>query len=828
MTKRNDSHPDTAANASLVEKLNDPAAFNVFMEFTCPAGKPPAKVLGFLDAFGSGAPLPEPFAISGISVTQNPSGVVTASPADVLAHIKLNGGLHGLEFIPHVSAKGMNSAEVKTYLRGLMSHGIETCFVVTGDHPAEGSPVFDLDSLNMLQMLRQMNAEARVKAGPTGPAAALATGAAVGLAKYEEAACLQQVIKLEKKIRAGGASFVTPNLIFDSRKVEDFFRYLEERDLAAPVVGYVFLLTEPAARRMRDEKLPGVYIHPDLYDLVLNESYDDHVLRAARQVAMWRDLGAAGVDLGNVENYDLAVRILDMASEIGPGWREADDTLTFPPPLDDPYYIYTPEGERTPLRDPDIPRKRLFVKWIHDLFFEPGSTGYKAVKALFERSKGMRNSSGLLYEATRLIEYVGKSTLAHCRACGDCHLPENFFVCLLGDCAKGLTNVPCGDSTADGRCGVDQARPCAGQLVYDAARHFTKGIDALHELVNAPRDPGLDQTSSFRNFFLGEDHRERAPIIQIAELLHATLPRVKQAFEIIASMENGFDVPNPGVDYLGKLIESQVYYRPDYIDANVDDAGAGQTEATAKLMRRVVGLICARGGGIPPCVDSSDPEVIGAGLEEYYRLHSMGAVRPLINSANSERKDFVWPLTEIGPFNIVYMLNVGALSGGAGGDVVASPEELEHKALAFFREARARGFEPHQIFFDNAVIPFAVEFTRFGQPGFNHVNIEGIRRIMSNHEMKGVNTILGITNVIRDFPPGRKTGLLRGYLQIAMEAGLSAAIVNVARKFGVKKPADQEIVAIARAFVDQDGSAEAFDRMQEAYAQYKSYGAKKK
>ena len=827
MTDRNDPHPESSARESLPRRLSDPSRFDVFIEFTCPAGKPPGKVLAFLAAVEHGAPIPEPFALGGLSVTQNPSGVVTASPADVLAHVMLNGGPRGLEYIPHVSAKGMNRAEVKTFLQGLLSHGIGSCFVVTGDHPADGTPVFDLDSLNVLQMIRQMNAEARVKAGPVAPAPALAAGAAVGLAKYEEGSCLQQMIKLEKKIRAGGASFVTPNVIFDTRKVEDLFRFLKERDLRVPVVGYVFLLTEPAARRMRGEKLPGVFVHPDLYEMVRSESFDDQVLRAARQVAMWRDLGAAGVDLGNVEDFDLAARILAQAAEIGPSWREAEETLTFRPDLEDPYYIYTGDGERTLPRDPRVPARRLFLNWIHNLLFEPGSTGYGLVKSFFERSRGLRNGAGLLYEATRLIEFVGKSTLARCHSCGDCHLPENFFVCLLGECTKGLTNVPCGDSTVDGRCGIDTDKVCAGQLVYDAAHRFSGGIDALRALVNAPRDPGLVHTSSLRNFFLDEDHHRRAPIIQVAELLHATLPRVKEAFDIILSLQNGFDEPNPGLDYLGKLIESQAHYRPDYIDANVDDAGEGDTAATAALMRRAVGLICERGGGIPPCVDSSDPEVIRAGLDEYYSRRGPGAPRPLINSANSERKDFVWELGAIGPFDIVYMLNVGAMSGGAGGDVVATPGELERKALVFFREARRHGFEPHQIFFDNAVIPLAVEFTRYGQPGFNHVNIEGIRRIMSNHEMKGVHTILGITNLIRDFPPGRKTGLLRGYLQIAMEAGLSAAIVNVARKFGIKKPADSEIVDIARAFVDQDGSTEAFDRMQHAYERYKTFGLNK-
>jgi cobalamin-dependent methionine synthase I len=69
---------------------------------------------------------------------------------------------------------------------------------------------------------------------------------------------------------------------------------------------------------------------------------------------------------------------------------------------------------------------------------------------------------------------------------------------------------------------------------------------------------------------------------------------------------------------------------------------------------------------------------------------------------------------------------------------------------------------------------------------------------------------------------------LRGFLQIAMEAGLDAAIVSMNKKFGVKKVADNEIVDIVRAFIDQDGTAEAFDRMQDAYARYKSYGVKKK
>ena len=232
------------------------------------------------------------------------------------------------------------------------------------------------------------------------------------------------------------------------------------------------------------------------------------------------------------------------------------------------------------------------------------------------------------------------------------------------------------------------------------------------------------------------------------------------------------------------------------------------------------------GGGIPPCIDSSDAAVIRAGLEEYYRLQGPAARPPLINSANQERQDFVWELQAIGPFRIVYMLVAGAAAGEGPGEGV-TPEQLEQNALEFFREAKAHGLQPAQIFYDTTVIPLAIEFSRFDQPGFNHVNLKAIRRIMNNPEMQGVNTILGITNLTRDFPPGRKIGLLRAFLQIAMEAGLNAAIVDARQGFGIKPVGDEEILDIVRAFTDLDGSPEAYERMQQAYRKYKSYGVKK-
>jgi hypothetical protein len=125
-----------------------------------------------------------------------------------------------------------------------------------------------------------------------------------------------------------------------------------------------------------------------------------------------------------------------------------------------------------------------------------------------------------------------------------------------------LTNVPCGDSTIDGRCGLDPGRKCAGRLVYASARHFGKGFEALYGLVTPPKNVDRRQTSSFRSYFLQLDHHRRPPLIQIAELLHATLPKVKRAIEIVEATPRGFERDNPGLEYIRTVIEAQTFCQP--------------------------------------------------------------------------------------------------------------------------------------------------------------------------------------------------------------------------------------------------------------------------
>ena len=240
--------------------------------------------------------------------------------------------------------------------------------------------------------------------------------------------------------------------------------------------------------------------------------------------------------------------------------------------------------------------------------------------------------------------------------------------------------------------------------MYDAARFFNGDVERLGKLVNPPKNADLYNTSSFRSFFLNLDHHQRSPLVIVGELVHTTIPKVQQAFEVIKKEGASFSDDSPGVQFLKAVIESQVLKGCDYLDCNVDEAGGGDQELAKKLMTNTIRLIVEHGQGTPPCIDSSDVEVLRAGIEEYYRLAPNGAPMPMVNSANAENLDSFWDLLSIGSIKAVYMLMESSLSAGSTGQYV-TPENMLEGALTFFREATKRGFRPEQIFFDTTVMP---------------------------------------------------------------------------------------------------------------------------
>ena len=295
-------------------------------------------------------------------------------------------------------------------------------------------------------------------------------------------------------------------------------------------------------------------------------------------------------------------------------------------------------------------------------------------------------------------------------------------------------------------------------------------------------------------------------LITIAESIHASIPKTGQVMR--ALLEGGPDAyskPSEQLDYIQSLIEGQADEGACYIAVNVDAFGEEDPSIAEKIMVQYVKLVRQWTKGVPVCIDSSNDDVLKAGLREWFNT-DQPVEPPLVNSIKVYTADNMMPLKKDFDFSFVGLLMSEGKAASPGGS--HSVDELYELARQLFEKAVNKyGFKPEEIFFDSTVFPLGVDMPMEpGVPGYTYRAFETIKRIMSDPAMKGVHCSLGVSNCARDLP-ARKVGICRAYVAKAMEYGLDAGIVNVCHHFG-EKPADPKLVNLVDAFAKMDGSAE--------------------
>jgi cobalamin-dependent methionine synthase I len=275
--------------------------------------------------------------------------------------------------------------------------------------------------------------------------------------------------------------------------------------------------------------------------------------------------------------------------------------------------------------------------------------------------------------------------------------------------------------------------------------------------------------------------------------------------ELVDLGPDAYSTPGPSLDQIKALIESQVSEDADYIAVNLDAFGEDDPQITVNMMLEYVRMVRKWSGGVPVCIDSSNNDVLLAGLKEWYNTDEKVS-QPLINSIKVYTMADVLPLKKDFDFSFVGLLvSEDKPSGPAGSHSV---DELFSFARQIFDSAVGRyGFKPEQLFFDSTVFPLAIDMPMEpGVPGYTYRAFETIKKLNSDAKLKAAHCSLGISNCARNLP-GRKIGICRAYLAKAIEYGLDAAIVNVAHHYG-EVPADQELLELVDAYTKMDGSPE--------------------
>ncbi len=312
-------------------------------------------------------------------------------------------------------------------------------------------------------------------------------------------------------------------------------------------------------------------------------------------------------------------------------------------------------------------------------------------------------------------------------------------------------------------------------------------------------------------------------LITIGESIHASIPKTGTIMKQLAELGgNAYSMTTCAIgseplNYIKALIESQAADGADYMAVNLDAFGEDEPQLCVDMMAEYVRMVRKWGNGVPICIDSSNNDVLIAGLKEWY--NAGGQVKqPLINSVKVYTMEDILPLKKDFDFAFIGLLVGEGTPTGPGGS--HSVDELYSLAGQIFAKAVGEyGFTPGEIFFDSTVFPLAIDMPMEANvPGYTYRAFETIKKIKSDAQFKGVHCSLGVSNCVRDLP-GRRIGVCRAYVAKAAEYGLDAAIVNVGHHYGQVEPA-AELLELVDAYAKMDGSAESMNRAMELMGKF--------
>ena len=291
--------------------------------------------------------------------------------------------------------------------------------------------------------------------------------------------------------------------------------------------------------------------------------------------------------------------------------------------------------------------------------------------------------------------------------------------------------------------------------------------------------------------------------IRIGETLHASIPYVGKAMnELLAFGNKAFESHSVPLELLIRVITDQAENGADFIAINVDDFRQESQELAIKLMCEYVKLVHKYGAGVPACIDSSDDEILLAGLKQWYECGENSA-KPMVNSIKTYTADKMLALKAEYDFCFIAMLMAeeSELKSDPVAKMYAMAEEIFDKAVG------QHGFEPGDIFFDTTVYPIAIDMPMEpGACGFTYRTMETARRIRSEEKFKGVHFAVGFSNCARDLP-GRRLGVIRAYIDIARKNGIDGGIVNIMHCKD-ERPPSEELIELVESYANIDGNSE--------------------
>jgi methylenetetrahydrofolate reductase (NADPH) len=174
----------------------------------------------------------------------------------------------GLDPVFQITCRDRNRLALQSDLLSASVLGIENVLAITGDLPVLGDhpqakPVYDLDAVQLLEVIKGLNEGHDMMGNELKGKTNFFAGAVVNPGASTRAAFELQLIKMEKKIKAGARFFQT-QAIYEPNVFAKFMKRVEE--FKAPVLAGIIPLKSVGMARFMNKNVAGVFVPEGLIE----------------------------------------------------------------------------------------------------------------------------------------------------------------------------------------------------------------------------------------------------------------------------------------------------------------------------------------------------------------------------------------------------------------------------------------------------------------------------------------------------------------------------------------------------------------------------------
>ncbi len=197
--------------------------------------------------------------VDAINSTDNQSSVMRIASLATCSIIRQKGG----EPILQMTCRDRNRMGLESDLLGANILGIDNVLCLTGDYISVGDhldakPVFDIDSVQLVQMVRMMEQGMDIGGNKLNAPVHFCCGAIV---TPEANPIGPQLMKYEKKVKAG-IEFVQTQAIYDIDNFKKFMEYARKVNSNVKILAGIVLLTGAGMAKYMNANVPGIVV-PD-------------------------------------------------------------------------------------------------------------------------------------------------------------------------------------------------------------------------------------------------------------------------------------------------------------------------------------------------------------------------------------------------------------------------------------------------------------------------------------------------------------------------------------------------------------------------------------